>query len=77
MLDDTFLANKRKLHTIIAGGNGSAKLKTIPGFENIIYGALNYNLNHIVKLALKGYESKNFASLAYSEPFYIKPVYIK
>jgi len=77
VLDSTFLAEERKLHTIAAGGNGSIKLKTIAGFENIIYGALSYNLNHIAKFALKDYKSKKFASLAYSEPFYIKPVYIK
>jgi len=77
VLDNTFLFDERKLHTIIVGGNGSTKLKTVTGFENIIYGALDYNLNHIIQLALKGYKLKNFSSLAYSEPFYIKPVYIK
>ena len=77
VLDSTFLADERKLHAIAVGGNGSTKLKKITGFENIIYGTLNYNLNDIVKLALKGYKSKNFAALAYSEPFYIKPVYVK
>jgi tRNA threonylcarbamoyladenosine biosynthesis protein TsaB len=77
VLDDTFLADERKLHTIVAGGNGSIKLKTIVGFEDIIYGALNYNLKHIAKLSFRGYKSKNFANLAYSEPFYIKPVYLK
>lgn len=77
VLDNTFLAEERKLHSIAVGGNGSIKLKTIAGFENIIYGSVNYNLQHIIKLALKHYESKNFANIAYSEPFYIKPVYIK
>ncbi len=77
ILDNTFLFDERKLHTIMVGGNGSTKLKAVAGVENIIYGALNYNLNHIVQLALKGYKSKNFSDLAYSEPFYIKPVYIK
>jgi tRNA threonylcarbamoyladenosine biosynthesis protein TsaB len=77
ILDETFLQNKRTKQTIIAGGNGSVKLKAIPGFDNIIYGITNYNLNHIVKLALKSYQLKNFAGLAYSEPFYIKPAYVK
>jgi len=77
VLDDTFLFDERKLHTIMVGGNGSTKLKAVIGFENIIYGALNYNLNHIVQLTLKGYNLQNFSSLAYSEPFYIKPVYIR
>jgi tRNA threonylcarbamoyladenosine biosynthesis protein TsaB len=77
VLDSTFLGDERKLHAIVVGGNGSTKLKTIAAFKDIIYGPLNYNLNHITKLALEGYKSKNFASLAYSEPFYIKPVYVK
>jgi len=77
VLDNTFLFDERKLHTIMVGGNGSTKLKSVIGFENIIYGALNYNLNHIVQLTLKGYNLQNFSSLAYSEPFYIKPVYIR
>ena len=77
ILDDTFLADERTTHQIVAGGNGSSKLKTIPGFENITYSPLNYSINHVVKLALKNYELGNFASLAYSEPFYIKAAYIK
>jgi tRNA threonylcarbamoyladenosine biosynthesis protein TsaB len=76
ILDGTFLNNERK-NKIVVGGNGSQKLKTITGFEDVIYGALNYNINHLIKLALKSYETGNFASVAYSEPFYIKPAYVK
>lgn len=77
VLDNTFLAKEKNKHTIVAGGNGSVKLKSIRGFEDIIYGASDYHLNHIIAEALKAYKSKNFANLAYSEPFYIKPAYVK
>lgn len=77
VLDDSFLINERKKNKIVVGGNGSGKLKTINGFQGVIYSALNYNINHLIKLALKSYEAENFSSVAYSEPFYIKPAYVK
>ncbi len=77
ILDETFLTDERKMHEIVVGGNGSSKLKTIPGFENITYSPVRYSINHVVNFALKNYKSGNFASLAYSEPFYVKPAYIK
>lgn len=77
VLNKEFLYEEKQTHKIIAGGNGSRKLKTIPGFEDIMYGVPHYDINHLITLAFKAYKSNNFASLAYSEPFYLKPVYVK
>ncbi len=77
ILDDTFLSSEKDKHTIVAGGNGSIKLKNMVSFKNIIYGVLNYNLTHVLANAYQAYKSQNFANLAYSEPFYIKPAYIR
>lgn len=77
VLDNTFLSSERQQHQVIVGGNGSEKLKAITGFEDVTYGALNYSIHHLIKLALKSFKTANFASLAYSEPFYIKPAYVK
>lgn len=61
----------------MVGGNGSVKLKNILAGKDFIYGSLNYNINDMVIFSLKAYAVKNFANLAYSEPFYIKPAYVK
>lgn len=77
VLNEEFLAEERQTHKIIAGGDGAGKLKTIRGFENFIYCELGYTINHLVLLAFYAFKAANFSNLAYSEPFYIKPAYIK
>lgn len=77
VLDDTFLSEEKNTNKIIAGGNGSLKLKQIAGVENIFYGNLNYALNDVAIYAYKGFQLHDFADLAYCEPFYIKPAYVK
>jgi tRNA threonylcarbamoyladenosine biosynthesis protein TsaB len=77
VLDEDFLCKEKSEFQVMVGGNGSPKLKNFKGFENIIFGPLTYNVNHVIQCALQKYKTGNFASLAYSEPFYIKPVYVK
>lgn len=77
VLDESFLYKEKNETQVIVGGNGSVKLKNLSGFENFIFGPLNYTVNHVAVCALQKYKSGNFANLAYSEPFYIKPAYIK
>lgn len=75
--DNTFLAEKRAKHRIIAGGNGSMKLRLVPGFENIIYGIQEYNIHHLGICAATAYKAEGFSDVVYSEPFYLKPVYFR
>ncbi len=77
ILDNNFLNEEKSTYKIVAGGNGSLKLKAIAGFENISYGALTYTVNDVAICAFKAFELEYFANLAYCEPFYIKPAYVK
>jgi tRNA threonylcarbamoyladenosine biosynthesis protein TsaB len=77
VLDEGFLREEKNEAEVMVGGNGSPKLKKLPGFENMLFGPVNYAVGDVVQCALKVYETGNFANLAYSEPFYIKPAYIK
>jgi tRNA threonylcarbamoyladenosine biosynthesis protein TsaB len=77
VLDKSFLYKEKSESQVIVGGNGSLKLKMLQGFEHIIFGSLTYMINQVAQCAFQKYKSGNFANLAYSEPFYIKPAYIK
>ncbi len=77
ILNEQFLVSEKTNYAIIAGGNGSFKLKQLPLLEDIIYGTSMYNKQHFALLAYKAFTEKKFADLAYSEPFYIKPAYIR
>ncbi len=77
ILDEAFLAAERNDHLIITGGSGSIKFKQLSLTGNIIYGTLQYSMHQFALLSHKAFSANNFANLAYSEPFYLKPAYIK
>lgn len=60
---------------LIFFGNGSDKLKSfqIDTNEEII--SVSHNVSDLAKLASKAYIKKEFADIAYSEPFYLKAFY--
>jgi tRNA threonylcarbamoyladenosine biosynthesis protein TsaB len=62
------LLNSRVLFT----GNGVAKWKPICNHHNASFSSLVSNTLAVNTLAYKKYKNKDFADLAYSEPFYLK-----
>ena len=76
-LDAQFLEEEKEIYQIIVGGNGSFKLKSLIDSKNILYPAINPDANAFAILAHKAFVQQKFADVAYSEPFYLKPVYIR
>jgi tRNA threonylcarbamoyladenosine biosynthesis protein TsaB len=77
VLDEDFLSKEKNEAQVMVGGNGSPKLKKLTGFEKMVFGQQNYAVNDVAQCAINKYKTGNFANLAYSEPFYIKPAYVK
>jgi len=77
ILAEDFLKEEIENYRVIVGGNGSNKLKLILNHENIVYPPVTAEISHFVKLAHTAYGLKRFSDIAYSEPVYLKSVYIK
>lgn len=74
ILDETSFAAQLETNTIIFSGNGSLKAKIIQ-HRNAVFGAMTYEIGEMAVLSSKAYTTKQFADLAYSEPFYLKEFY--
>ncbi len=76
IIDESFL-NEHRNKIIISGGSGSAKMQQTLKDEKFIY--INFLLLEvpIVNLSYRALNSEVFASVAYSEPIYLKPVYFR
>ncbi len=68
---DDFLAKNQVVFT----GDGAEKFKNICTNSNALFEDLFYDENTITELSSRAFSEKNFASLAYSEPFYVKEFY--
>jgi tRNA threonylcarbamoyladenosine biosynthesis protein TsaB len=77
ILNEHFLEEEKEIYRVVVGGNGSFKLRSLLNTENIIYAEVNPDMKHFAVLAHKAFVSKQFADIAYSEPFYLKSVYIR
>ena len=77
ILTHDFLKEERENYSVIVGGNGSPKLKSLAQHEKIIYSPVEAEMRHFVRLAHQSYGLNKFADITYSEPVYLKPVYIK
>ena len=70
---DHYLVN----HFMVFCGNGSLKVENILTNNNCIYyPRLDYS-QEALKVAEKRFDSQDFDSLAYSDPFYLKEFYSK
>lgn len=56
-------------------GDGSAKWKIICKHVHAAFPKSTYNAHHLAKLAFTYFTKKEFAHLAFSEPFYVKDFY--
>lgn len=70
--DDILNANE-----ILFFGSGMQKWKTLVNNKNALFGTLTSLHQGLNFLAMKKFYEKDFADIAYSEPFYIKSFYTK
>lgn len=68
---DSFL-NVLESDTVTFFGNGSAKYQPLVQHRNAVFKEINADASHVATLAHNAFIQKNFADLAYSEPFYGK-----
>ena len=71
--NNSFDPLRKKYDKVILCGNGAIKAGTLytdPFFE---YGPKNIHANAMIQLAEKAWKTKQFADLAYVEPYYLKP----
>jgi tRNA threonylcarbamoyladenosine biosynthesis protein TsaB len=59
-------------HQIVFSGSGHSKFKKILPHSNAIFIDAQHHAGHLATLAIKAFEQKRFADIAYSEPFYLK-----
>lgn len=57
-------------------GSGSHKFRTIIHHENAVFTEIPFNAEKLIPLSYKLFINKQFASLAYLEPLYLKEYYI-
>jgi len=76
IVDESFL-RLYKDQTVIIGGDGAFKVQHLSNSKNFIY--INQLLINpsIVFLCANAFTRQLFSNVAYSEPFYLKPVYFK
>lgn len=77
IIENSFLEFERKANIIVAGGNGSMKMQTILNDSSIVYINLLSLSKPAAFLAYKAFIAGDFSEVAYSEPFYLKPVYFR
>jgi tRNA threonylcarbamoyladenosine biosynthesis protein TsaB len=72
VIDETAFKDELDLNTILFFGNGAAKCKPVINHPHSFFTTVEYNALHMIGLAGKKMEAKDFAGLAGAEPFYIK-----
>ncbi|MFT4152504.1 tRNA (adenosine(37)-N6)-threonylcarbamoyltransferase complex dimerization subunit type 1 TsaB [Parafilimonas sp.] len=75
---ENFLGEEiKKERSLVLGGNGSHKFEKITDYRKIIYVNPLIISKPLIILANNACINQVFSSVAYSEPFYLKPVYFK
>lgn len=77
IIDLNFLEKERENSIIVTGGNGSGKFHEIVKFDNIIDINPLFLTEPATILSENAFLSKDFSDIVYSEPYYLKQVYIK
>lgn len=72
ILDENSFDNLILKHTICFFGSGSEKFKVLVSHKNAIFREIDTNATHMAELSNEREIQKNYADLAYSEPFYGK-----
>jgi tRNA threonylcarbamoyladenosine biosynthesis protein TsaB len=72
VVDENSFAAVLKVQSVVFSGSGHAKLQEIIVSPAAIFSAVQHHAGDLAVRALKAYQSKLFADLAYSEPLYVK-----
>jgi len=72
ILDSSTFMNIIDQHTVTFFGNGSEKFKALISHKNAIFKGIDTNATHMIELSKQKDLQKNYADLAYSEPYYGK-----
>jgi len=69
----TFAEYVQEGQTIVFSGNGSPKFQEMVNRPEFLFSGVKCNAINSIPLALIAYEQKEFQSIAYFEPVYLKP----
>ena len=72
IVDEKTFENELASHKILFFGNGAEKAKGMIRHPNALFQTIGYDASYMIALAEKKMQVKEFADLAYVEPFYIK-----
>ena len=72
ILDEQTFADYLLKQSIVFSGSGTEKCQKIVKHSNAIFQSMQQNASHMIHISEQTYTRKQFADLAYSEPFYLK-----
>jgi tRNA threonylcarbamoyladenosine biosynthesis protein TsaB len=75
VIDENSFSAMLTENKIVFGGNGCKKLQKIISSTNATFIDVGINASHLAELSSNCFRNKEFVSLAYTEPLYIKEFY--
>jgi len=72
IIDERSFQEELKEHSILFFGSGAEKSKSFIKHPNALFEIIEYNASYMIQLAEQKMKTKDFADVAYAEPFYIK-----
>lgn len=73
--DENSFSSLLETNKIVFCGNGTEKLKKILPHSNAFFSGTHSDATHLAQLSRQSFQQKEFASLAYTEPLYLKEFY--
>jgi len=77
VIDKNSFFNLLLTNKIAFSGSGSKKLQSVLCHDNAMFVESRATAAHLAPIVYHNWEKKNFADLAYTEPFYLKDFYTK
>ena len=72
IIDEKSFEKELEANQILFFGNGAEKCKSMINHNNAFFETVEHNASFMIEPAEKKMDAKDFADLAYAEPFYIK-----
>jgi tRNA threonylcarbamoyladenosine biosynthesis protein TsaB len=72
IIDEKSFEKELEANQILFFGNGAEKCKTMIDHDNALFATVEHNASFMIEPAERKMNVKDFADLAYAEPFYIK-----
>jgi tRNA threonylcarbamoyladenosine biosynthesis protein TsaB len=76
ILDEKSFESELNEKKILFFGNGSRKFSEVMNHPNAIFKTFEANAKHMIHLSYRKFAAKEYADLAYAEPFYGKEFYV-